>query len=166
LAKPVIDMLGVVPAVSDLDRHEHQIVALGYESLGEFGIPGRRYFRKNDSDGVRTHQLHVFAADSPEIGRHLDFRDYLRTFPADAAAYAALKQDLAERSANAGEYSDGKTEFIRNIEQRAATWREGIVRGAVKAQLPLRTRVIRAVVFWLIVISIPILMLWLSTSRS
>jgi GrpB-like predicted nucleotidyltransferase (UPF0157 family) len=124
-AKPVIDMLGVVPAVEALDMHAHRLAALGYEALGELGIPGRRYFRKDASDGARTHQLHAFAAGSPEIQRHLDFRDYLRAFPAEAAAYAALKKGLAERcGSDMDAYSDGKTEFIRGVERRAAIWRQ------------------------------------------
>src|SRR4051812_37534791 len=75
IAKPVIDMLGVVPTVQLLDEERRHLESLGYEALGEFGIPGRRYFRKNSKAGVRTHQLHVFAAGSAEIQRHLDFRD-------------------------------------------------------------------------------------------
>ena len=124
VAKPVIDLLGVVPAVADLDRHEHQLASIGYEAKGEYGIPGRRYFQKAAPDGPRTHHLHVFATGSPEIHRHLDFRDYLRAFPEEAIAYATLKQDLATRVSSRDEYSDGKTEFIRTIEQRAAAWRE------------------------------------------
>jgi GrpB-like predicted nucleotidyltransferase (UPF0157 family) len=124
VAKPVIDMLGVVPAVEELDVRAHRLAALGYEALGEFGIPGRRYFRKNAPDGVRTHQLHAFAAGSPEIQRHLDFRDYLRAFPGEAAAYAALKQSLVRRCGDdMRAYSQGKTEFIRAAERRAAAWR-------------------------------------------
>lgn len=124
VAKPVIDMLGVVPAVEALDARAHRLAALGYEALGEFGIPGRRYFRKNAPDGARTHQLHAFAAGSPDIQRHLDFRDYLRAFPAEAAAYAALKQGLAGRCASdMRAYGDGKTAFIRAVERRAAAWR-------------------------------------------
>ena len=54
----------------------------------------------------------------------LDFRDYLRTFPRVAAEYAALKQSLARRSgADIVRYSDAKTDFVREIENRAATWR-------------------------------------------
>jgi GrpB-like predicted nucleotidyltransferase (UPF0157 family) len=124
VAKPVIDMLGIVPAVEELDVRARRLAALGYEALGEFGIPGRRYFRKNAPGGVRTHQLHAFAVGSPEIQRHLDFRDYLRAFPVEAAAYAALKQDLAGRCGNdMHAYSDGKTAFIRAVERRAAAWR-------------------------------------------
>jgi GrpB-like predicted nucleotidyltransferase (UPF0157 family) len=124
VAKPVIDMLGVVPAVEALDARAPRLAALGYEALGEFGIPGRRYFRKTAPDGVRTHQLHAFAAGSAEIQRHLDFRDYLRAFPAEAAAYAALKRRLAARcGGDMDAYSDGKTVFIRAVERRAAAWR-------------------------------------------
>lgn len=124
VAKPVIDMLGVVAAVEVLDARADPLIALGYEALGEFGIPGRRYFRKNAPGGVRTHQLHVFAAGSPEIGRHVDFRDYLRAFPEEAAAYAALKQDVAARCGDdVHAYTDGKTAFIRAAEHRAAVWR-------------------------------------------
>lgn len=125
VAKPVIDMLGVVSSVAELDEHAHRLAALGYEGLGEYGILGRRYFRKNAHDGARTHHLHAFAAGAPEILRHLDFRDYLRAFPMEAAAYAALKQELVERcGSDMTAYSEGKTEFIRAVERRAAAWRE------------------------------------------
>jgi GrpB-like predicted nucleotidyltransferase (UPF0157 family) len=124
VAKPVIDTLAVVPAVEALDPRADRLAALGYEALGEFGLPGRRYFRKTSPDGVRTHQLHAYALGSPEAQRHLDFRDYLRAFPDEAAAYAALKQDLAQRcGADMHAYSDGKTEFVRAAERRAAAWR-------------------------------------------
>ena len=129
VAKPVIDMLGVVPTVVALDARAHRLAALGYEALGEFGIPGRRYFRKNAPDGARTHQLHAFAVGSPEIQRHLDFRDYLRAFPQEAAAYAALKQILAGScGSDMQAYSDGKTEFIRAVDRRAAAWRVSAAR--------------------------------------
>ena len=57
------------------------MAALGYEVMGEFGIAGRRYFRRNNQAGVRTHQVHIFAHGSPHIERHLAFRDFLRRTP-------------------------------------------------------------------------------------
>lgn len=121
VAKPIIDILGVVPTLDALDARTERLEALGWVARGELGIPGRRFFRMDDDAGVRTHHLHVFAEGSPEITRHLDFRDWLRTHPDDAAAYAALKRSLAERfSDERGAYTDGKTEFIRSIERRAA----------------------------------------------
>jgi GrpB-like predicted nucleotidyltransferase (UPF0157 family) len=124
LAKPVIDMLATVQNVEDLDVRSETFEALGYQVMGEFGMPGRRYFRKDDSTGRRTHQLHAFAKGSGEIARHLDFRDYLRAHAAVAEAYAALKEKLAQEClGDMSRYTDGKTVFIRDVEQRAAIWK-------------------------------------------
>ncbi len=51
----VSDFAGVI----DPDA-KAQMEALGYEALGEFGIPERRYFRRNNALGDRTHQVHAF----------------------------------------------------------------------------------------------------------
>ncbi|MEO5580991.1 MAG: GrpB family protein [Gemmatimonadaceae bacterium] len=127
IAKPVIDVLAVAPTVDALDTRGETFRALGYQVMGEFGIPGRRYFRKDDSAGRRTHQIHAFAEGSTEIRRHLDFRDYLRAHPAVAKAYGTLKQTLAGKSPSDMEcYSDGKTAFIRDVEQRAAICKRGL----------------------------------------
>ena len=124
VAKPVIDMLGGVPALDVLDVRADRLVALGSEALGEFGLPGRRYFRKDAPDGTRTHQLHVFVNGSPEVQRHLDFRDYLRAFSAKAVEYATLKQELAARyGGDMKAYSNGKSDFVREVERDAAAWR-------------------------------------------
>jgi GrpB-like predicted nucleotidyltransferase (UPF0157 family) len=125
LAKPVIDILAIVSDVHALDAQAANLQALGYEVMGEFGLPGRRYFRKDNSAGVRTHQVHAYAsASASEIERHLNFRDYLREHPATADAYCDLKQALVEQCVDdMGCYSDGKTAFIREVEQRAAIWR-------------------------------------------
>lgn len=95
-AKPVIDIMPVVRAVTEADECRADFEALGYEYLGEFGIPGRRYLRKGGDE--RTHQMHIFASDDVHaIARHLAVRDYLRAHPARAAAYGALKLELAAR---------------------------------------------------------------------
>lgn len=123
-AKPVIDMIGVAASVDVLDENAHRLVAIGYEAMGEYGIAGRRYFRKDSRDGARTHQLHAFATGSPDIQRHIDFRDYMRAFPDAAAAYEQLKLALARRSGpDIVRYADAKTDFVRDIERRAAAWR-------------------------------------------
>jgi GrpB-like predicted nucleotidyltransferase (UPF0157 family) len=125
LAKPVIDILAVVSEVRALDAQTGHFEELGYEVMGEFGLPGRRYFRRDDPRGVRTHQIHAYAqASSREIERHLNFRDYLREHQETARAYANLKRLLAnECHGDMGCYSDGKTAFIREVEQLAALWK-------------------------------------------
>lgn len=125
-AKPVIDMLAVTNHLSLLDGRGARIAALGYEALGEFGIPGRRYFRKDNSAGERTHQIHAFQIGSPQIARHLAFRDYLIAHPAVARDYDMLKHRLAAAfPADIGSYTDGKDAFIRDIDSRAAAWNSG-----------------------------------------
>ena len=125
-AKPVIDMLAVVRDVALLDGRGSGLEALGYEAMGEFGMAGRRYFRKDDAAGNRTHQIHAFEAGSPQIGRHLAFRDFLRAHRDYAEQYDALKSRLAALYLDdiAG-YTDGKDAFIREMDARAASWRSG-----------------------------------------
>jgi GrpB-like predicted nucleotidyltransferase (UPF0157 family) len=120
-AKPVIDLLLVVQSVAALDEKQPAMEALGYEALGEFGIPGRRYFRRNNALGDRTHQVHAFETGSPQITRHLAFRDYIIAHPETAQEYSDLKRELAAQYPNDIEaYMDGKDEFIQEIDRRAA----------------------------------------------
>jgi len=60
LAKPIIDMLGVVPDISLLDDKGDAFALLSYQVMGAFGIDGRRYFRKFAPSGRRMFHLHVF----------------------------------------------------------------------------------------------------------
>lgn len=115
----------MVSDVHALDEQTTEFNAIGYEVIGEFGLPGRRYFRRDDVAGIRTHQLLAYAPDSSsEIARHLNFRDYLREHPAVAHAYGELKRGLARQCEDDMRcYSDGKTAFIRDVEQRAVVHR-------------------------------------------
>jgi GrpB-like predicted nucleotidyltransferase (UPF0157 family) len=98
--------------------------ALGYEVMGEYGIPGRRYFRKDDREGIRTHHVHAFEAGSAEAERHLAFRDYMIAHPAEAQRYSELKRRLAqEHPQSLDGYMDGKDGFIKEMNRRAARWR-------------------------------------------
>ena len=119
--KPVIDILVEVRDVSEVDELSSEMTRLGYEVMGEFGIPGRRYFRKNDEAGVRTHQIHMFEQGSEQIRRHLAFRDFMNAHPEEARKYSDLKRKLAaEYPQNMDGYIDGKDEFIKEIDRKAA----------------------------------------------
>jgi GrpB-like predicted nucleotidyltransferase (UPF0157 family) len=124
IAKPVIDILLVVPHLAALDARGDSLVTLGYEPRGEFGVPGRRYFHKTSPLGVRTHQIHSYAEGSDAIHRHLDFRDYLRAHSAAVEAYARLKTQLADRfGADVEGYANAKTAFVLGMEREGALWR-------------------------------------------
>jgi len=123
-AKPIVDMLAVVKDLSEVDARSTEMRALGYEVMGEFGIEGRRYFRRNDSSGERTEQVHTFAEGSPHVRRHLAFRDFLRAHPKVAQQYSDLKRTLAAAHADDVEaYMDGKDAFIKETEARALEWK-------------------------------------------
>jgi len=123
-AKPVIDILVEVRNITEIDGQSSAMESFGYEVMGEYGIAGRRYFRKDNQKGIRTHQIHVFEAGSAQVTRHLSFRDYMIVHPEDAQRYSELKRKLAEEhSQSIDRYMDGKDGFIKEIDRRAARWR-------------------------------------------
>ena len=123
-AKPVIDLLVEVRDITEVDGRSSAMESFGYEVMGEYGIAGRRYFRKDNQEGIRTHQIHAFESGTAELDRHLAFRDYLIAHPVDAQRYSELKRKLAEKHPqNIDEYMDGKDGFIKEMDLRAARWR-------------------------------------------
>ncbi|MBN1264195.1 MAG: GrpB family protein [Anaerolineales bacterium] len=122
-AKPVIDILIEVRNLEKVDTLNERMLALGYEARGEYGIPQRRFFPKGGNQ--RSHHVHVFPAGHSRVRQHLLFRDYMRTFPEEARVYAQLKQSLAKQYPHDIDgYCDGKDEFIKEIDRRAALWAE------------------------------------------
>jgi GrpB-like predicted nucleotidyltransferase (UPF0157 family) len=108
-----------VDGIQAIDAYNVRMVSLGYIPKGEYGIPGRRLFAKGEEE-VRTHNIHIYQAGNPEISRHLDFRDFLRAHASEAQAYSLLKEELARiHPHDINGYNNGKTEFIRDIEQKA-----------------------------------------------
>jgi GrpB-like predicted nucleotidyltransferase (UPF0157 family) len=124
MAKPILDFIPVVTSLDALDATQRALEALGYDYLGEFGIPTRRYCRLNDAiTGARKCQLHCFAEDSSQIARHLAFRDYLRAHPDIAKAYEAEKvRAAALHPDNVLLYNDAKNDWIKRTEQDALAW--------------------------------------------
>ena len=122
MAKPVIDMLAVVDPSQLGAVWIAELTQLGYEDAGEWGIPGRRLFRKGGEE--RSHHLHVYPAGHWAIRRHLVLRDFLLSHPHEVRAYSAFKQDLASRYADTSDYSPAKKPYVQRLEQRALAWAE------------------------------------------
>ena len=120
-AKPVVDLMPVVRELRALEALRGAVEALGYEWCGEFGLPGRRYCRKDDPlTGKRLVQLHAYAEGDHGVLRHLAFRDSLRRQPTLAAEYETEKlrcQHLHPDDSRA--YSICKADWVRNIEAQA-----------------------------------------------
>jgi len=121
-AKPTIDLLPVVADLAALDARELSVIALGYEWLGEFGLPGRRFLRMN-RDGRRVFNVHCYEQGNSEITRHLAFRDYLRAYPEIAKAYEAEKiRAAAICPDDVLAYNDQKNAWIKDTERKALQW--------------------------------------------
>jgi GrpB-like predicted nucleotidyltransferase (UPF0157 family) len=115
-AKPIVDVLVGLRELALADDDVRAMVELGYQYLGEFGLPGRLYFRKGDP---RTHHVHVVEHGGEHWERHLAFRDALRANPEERKRYDALKRQLAAEGHPWEAYSELKTPFIREVEARA-----------------------------------------------
>ncbi len=120
IAKPIIDILVEVIELSIVDTQEINMAKIGYEAKGAYGIEGRRYFRKHDKKGTRTHHLHVFARNNPHVLKHIAFRDYLIAHPKIAKEYSELKEKLAENSQT---YQGAKEPFITATLKDALVWK-------------------------------------------
>ncbi len=122
-AKPIVDILPVVREIERVDALHEALAAAGYRAWGEFGLPGRRYFTREEN-GKRTHNVHIYAVGNPEITRHLAFRDYMNAHPEEARAYGRLKEKLAREFPTDFEaYMDGKHAFVQERERRALAWK-------------------------------------------
>ena len=120
-AKPVIDIL---VQVGSLEETKKVIAPLleseGYDYFWRTDTPSPyAWFIKRDSEGKRTHHIHMVEADS-ELWDRLYFRDYLKEFPDEAKRYEELKLFLAEEYPNDRiPYTEGKTEFVVRLTEKA-----------------------------------------------
>jgi GrpB-like predicted nucleotidyltransferase (UPF0157 family) len=120
-AKPIVDML---VEVSSLDKTREIIPpileAQGYDyfwrpTWGDDTPPFYAWFIKRNSQGHRTHHIHMVEAHFEHWGRLL-FKDYLIDHPQVAREYAVLKQRLSDVYKNDRvEYTKAKTDFIERI---------------------------------------------------
>ncbi|CAM3637863.1 GrpB family protein [Phaeobacter inhibens] len=120
-AKPIIDLIPVFESEAAMDTARLTIEALGFEWLGEFGLPGRRYCRADDPEtGKRRVQAHCYVKGSDEITRHIAFRDALRANAALRAGYAAIKGKCAAlHPGDMHGYGDCKSDWVQKIEAHA-----------------------------------------------
>jgi GrpB-like predicted nucleotidyltransferase (UPF0157 family) len=112
-AKPIIDILLVVPDSGDEPAYIPDLEAAGYVlRIREPEWHQHRLLNGPDN----PINLHVFSPGSSEISRMLGFRDYLRAHPAARDRYAQTKRELAARTwTHVQHYADAKTEVVEAI---------------------------------------------------
>jgi GrpB-like predicted nucleotidyltransferase (UPF0157 family) len=124
-AKPIIDIL---VEVTSLEQAKLKIVPVlesqGYDyfwrpTWGDDVPPWYAWFIKRDSQGLRTHHIHMVEPNFEHWDRLL-FRDYLIEHPKAAFEYQKLKMQLARAYPNDRiAYTKGKTEFIVKVTEEA-----------------------------------------------
>ena len=117
LAKPIVDiMVGVIPFPPSASWSA-AVVVLGYEALGEAGVPGRLYFRQR---GRVPCNVHVVEHGGAHWVSNLALRDYLRRSPEAAARYASAKRAaIAAGATTLLTYSEAKGRVIEALVSRA-----------------------------------------------
>ena len=115
-AKPIIDIDVVIRDDSVFHAVAPELNKIGYHHEGNLGIPGREAFGYEGKDHLRKHHLYVCPQDSPELKRHMAFRDYLRAHPDAAREYGRVKEDGASQHPHDIEgYIGHKSAFIERI---------------------------------------------------
>lgn len=118
-AKPIIDMVLVVPDSAEETAYVPSMEAAGYHLHGrEPKWYEHRLFKGPDTNI----NLHVYSRGCPEIQRMLSFRNWLRTNDADRELYERTKRELAKRVWKyVQHYADAKTSVVEEILARAHT---------------------------------------------
>jgi GrpB-like predicted nucleotidyltransferase (UPF0157 family) len=131
-AKPIIDIVLVVPDSADEPSYVPAMEAAGYVlRVREPDLFEHRMFKGPDTNI----NLHVFPAGANEIDRMLLFRDWLRANAADRDAYLQVKRGLAQQTwRHVQHYADAKTTIVEQIlarakaahdeQQRGGSWEE------------------------------------------
>lgn len=125
-AKPIIDML---VEVTSLQETREKIVPIlesqGYDyfwrpTWGDNIPPFYAWFIKRNTNGIRTHHIHMVENDFVEHWDRLLFRDFLVKHPETAKKYESLKLRFTnEFQYDRVTYTKSKTEFIQRITQMA-----------------------------------------------
>lgn len=99
----------------------------GYEHRGDRGIPTREAFRPREGSGVsllHAHHLYACESGSPELRRHLAFRDYLASHPNRARRLGAAKRAADAASPTRAAYIMAKAAAYKAIVTEAMAWLE------------------------------------------
>jgi GrpB-like predicted nucleotidyltransferase (UPF0157 family) len=112
-AKPTIDLMAPVADLDDARAAFGPLADLDYAHASH--RPHFHWFCK-PSPTVREFHLILIERTHPDWAARLRFRDRLRADPATAAAYVALKRELAARHPDDREaYTDAKSAFVAEV---------------------------------------------------
>jgi GrpB-like predicted nucleotidyltransferase (UPF0157 family) len=113
VAKPIIDIMVGTEPHHEVEALRAALVDLGYEDMGEAGVPGRIYFRRRIGGAFN---IALLPRGGPLWVANLAFRDHLRTSADARREYAETKRQAFDggiRSLLA--YSDYKSALVSTL---------------------------------------------------
>jgi GrpB-like predicted nucleotidyltransferase (UPF0157 family) len=123
-SKDIIDLDIECPGGSIPDAIEF-LRRAGYDHEGDKGIATREAFRAKPGSAAAElppHHLYVCDTQSPELLRHIAFREYLISHP-DRAGWIARQKIEIDQSANSrSEYIEDKSRAYETITREALAW--------------------------------------------
>ncbi|WP_339271013.1 GrpB family protein [Paenibacillus sp. FSL W8-0187] len=123
-AKPIIDILVGVENALHTNEIIPKLTAMGYEDLGEAGIPGRLYLRKR---GKHAYNVHIVLYRGDIWNHNIIIREYLRAHAVEAERYSEIKQRIVlQGTRTLLRYSDEKNAFVEQLLARAKVWMNGV----------------------------------------
>lgn len=115
-AKPIIDIDVVIRDYSLFDDVVATLGRIGYRHEGDQDIIGREAFNYDGKAHLQKHHLYVCPQDSPELKRHITFRDYLLSHPEAVREYGRIKAEgAALYPYDIDKYIEHKSPFIERI---------------------------------------------------
>jgi GrpB-like predicted nucleotidyltransferase (UPF0157 family) len=119
-AKPIVDLVVVVPDVTAEAEYLDPLLAAGY--VLRVREPGHRLVRTP----ARDVHVHVYGRGAAAVEDYLLLRDRLRADAEDRALYERTKRELiARRWDDMNDYADAKTDVVVAIRERARAARRG-----------------------------------------
>lgn len=124
-AKPIIDIVVGVESFENIMNHNETLIQNGIIYCGE-DHPNQHLYMCGDLDNnIHTHYIHVVIWGEKYWNDYLNMRDFLNEHKDKAEEYSELKERLAKQySKDRIAYTNGKSELIKNILQRAEEWRK------------------------------------------
>ncbi|PWU12105.1 MAG: GrpB family protein [Verrucomicrobia bacterium] len=115
-AKPIVDLMLGVPEYPAPSMRS-ALTALGYEDLGEAGVPERTYFRLR---GHASFNVHLVLKGGAHWQHNIALRNYLRSSPTARQRYTEAKQAaLSSGQTNLLAYSAAKGAVIADLLREA-----------------------------------------------
>jgi len=118
-AKPIVDVIAGVDGADDADVCKELLQSVGYDDVSPGDNPDWYYCLGKGPHSPGFH-IHIVREGSPHHTKHILFRDWLRTHPADVDAYMELKIRLSKKYRDDRvTYNESKTAFINEIVEKS-----------------------------------------------